>query len=419
VYQLAYPEAESSEVDMAASATAKTIGPMLAHEDFPGLYERNGYWYARYKVKGVGVKKSFGPNKTGMKKAIAHLATIQKIRDDREGYIPRTAKEKPQTANDLRATPVIIGSVTVGELCDDLLRHIQRNPKEYKDQRNPVYRIGLIKQEFGDRIATSIRPPELADWLDSVKNDKTGKPLAPASRNRLKVTLSSMYRYGKERDKIQVNPARDVKQKKIGHGVIRFLRDEEEQKIRKVLQNAVDACPTLNKQMRKRLEHRIHELTISLGTGMRKGEQYGLQRPDVDLEHRRISVRETKNGEVRHIPMNDDVYGAFKALLAMHLSRKNRAGDMPNQSPSDSIFGIGDNKKWWIETLKKAKVKNYRWHDNRHTFCSRLAQAGVPLKTIQELAGHKTIQMTARYAHMDQRHLESAVSFLNRNRAAY
>ena len=59
-----------------------------------------------------------------MKKAIAHLATIQKIRDDREGYIPKTAKEKPQTANDLRATPVITGSVTVGELSDDLLRHI-------------------------------------------------------------------------------------------------------------------------------------------------------------------------------------------------------------------------------------------------------------------------------------------------------
>jgi hypothetical protein len=147
---------------MATSATAKTIGPMLAHEDFPGLYERNGYWYARYKVKGVGVKKSFGPNKAGMKKAIAHLATIQKIRDDREGYIPKTAKEKPQTANDLRATPVITGSVTVGELCDDLLRHIQRNSKEYKDQRNPVYRIGLIKQEFGERIAASIRPREVS-----------------------------------------------------------------------------------------------------------------------------------------------------------------------------------------------------------------------------------------------------------------
>jgi len=111
--------------------------------------------------------------------------------------------------------------------------------------------------------------------------------------------------------------------------------------------------------------------------------------------------------------MNDDVCGAFKALLAMQLSRKNRAEDVPNQSPSDSIFGIGDNKKWWIETLKKAKSKNYRWHDNRHTFCSRFTQAGVPLKAIQELAGDRTIQMTARYAHMDQRHQ----SFLDSRRS--
>jgi len=82
---------------MAANTTTKTIGAMLAHEDFPGLYERKGYWYARYKVYGVGVKKSFGPNKAGMKKAIAHLATIQKIRDDREGYIPRKRNLRPPT----------------------------------------------------------------------------------------------------------------------------------------------------------------------------------------------------------------------------------------------------------------------------------------------------------------------------------
>jgi hypothetical protein len=44
---------------MAANTATKTIGAMLAHEDFPGLYERKGYWYARYRVKGVGVKKVF------------------------------------------------------------------------------------------------------------------------------------------------------------------------------------------------------------------------------------------------------------------------------------------------------------------------------------------------------------------------
>ena len=52
--------------------------------------------------------------------------------------------------------------------------------------------------------------------------------------------------------------------------------------------------------------------------------------------------------------------------------------------------------------MRRAKVRHFRWHDLRHTFCSRLAQRGVSLKVIQELAGHKTIQMSARYAHLDK-----------------
>lgn len=82
------------------------------------------------------------------------------------------------------------------------------------------------------------------------------------------------------------------------------------------------------------------------------------------------------------------------------------------------MFGIGDNKKSWEAALKDARIKAFRWHDLRHTFCSRLAQAGVSLRVIQEAAGHKTIQMSARYAHMDHTTLQNAMSVLNRNAAA-
>jgi site-specific recombinase XerD len=58
---------------------------------------------------------------------------------------------------------------------------------------------------------------------------------------------------------------------------------------------------------------------------------------------------------------------------------------------------------WFGRALEKAKIENYRWHDNRHTFCSRLAMLGENLKVIQQLAGLKTIQMSARYAHMGKR----------------
>ncbi len=67
---------------------------------------------------------------------------------------------------------------------------------------------------------------------------------------------------------------------------------------------------------------------------------------------------------------------------------------------------------WFGRALEKAKIENYRWHDNRDTFCSRLAMLGENLKVIQQLAGHKTIQMSARYAHLGEKSLRSAVDGL-------
>lgn len=94
--------------------------------------------------------------------------------------------------------------ITVADLCDDLLQHIKSDPIKFKDQRNPPYRIGLIQKAFGERPAASVTAMEINQWLNGI----TGK--APATINRLKVTFSSLYRYGKLMGKVDVNPARDV-----------------------------------------------------------------------------------------------------------------------------------------------------------------------------------------------------------------
>jgi len=60
----------------------------------------------------------------------------------------------------------------------------------------------------------------------------------------------------------------------------------------------------------------------------------------------------------------------------------------------DLVFSKAENKKWWAAALEDAGIENYRWHDNRHTFCSRLVQAGVHLKIVQEAAGHASIAST-------------------------
>jgi hypothetical protein len=69
-------------------------------------------------------------------------------------------------------------------------------------------------------------------------------------------------------------------------------------------------------------------------------------------------------------------------------------------------------RRWFEEAIFKAGIEDFSWHCLRHTFCSRLIMAGVPLKTAQELMGHKTIQMTARYAHLAPEYPRNAVEMI-------
>jgi len=99
--------------------------------------------------------------------------------------------------------------------------------------------------------------------------------------------------------------------------------------------------------------------------------------------------------------MNGSVEAAFKEL-------RGRAADVKR---NDRVFAQSP-RKWWEDAVSKAAVVGYRWHDNRHTFCSRLAMRGINLKVIQTLAGHKTLVMAGRYAHLDDASLRVAVDSL-------
>jgi site-specific recombinase XerD len=69
-------------------------------------------------------------------------------------------------------------------------------------------------------------------------------------------------------------------------------------------------------------------------------------------------------------------------------------------------------RDWFGEALNRSRIAGYHWHDNRHTFCSRLVLAGVDIRTVAALAGHATIQMTMRYAHLSPDHNRAAVDKL-------
>jgi integrase len=377
-----------------------------------GVYERDpgtNIWHVQYRLPpnngtpGKLVRKLIGTRK----QAIDYLAKVRHIRASGDGIVPTSAREPARTTAEARTEAQ---GVMFGDLCDGLLAHIRKNPTEYKDQRNPPQRIGRIKSAFGDRRAASIEPHEIAEWLDAELEG-----LAPATKNRYKAMLSAIFTFGVEgKHKLKVNPARDVKQKRVKNGVIRWLKPEEEKRLRTVLQKDVDACGPRNERLKKHMLHRIYELDVALGTGMRKGEQYSLVWPDVHFDVGELIAKDTKNGTDRVVIMIDDVMKSLKALKALNLSRKRRSKDRVNQSPADSVFSIGDNKKWWADATRKAKINDFRWHDLRHTFCSRLARKGYSTLVIKEAAGHKTLAMAGRYAHLDTTTMKNAMASLNR-----
>ena len=73
-----------------------------------------------------------------------------------------------------------------------------------------------------------------------------------------------------------------------------------------------------------------------------------------------------------------------------------------------------DVKKAWGAIKEAAKIKNFRWHDMRHHFASRLVMEGVDLNTVRELLGHADIKMTLRYAHLAPEHKARAVEKLDK-----
>lgn len=376
-----------------------------------GVYERpkgSGNWVARYKHEGHDVRKTFGSREA----AIAYLEKLRTVKREEGGLIPTTAKQVVRTRAEKAE---MIAGFTVKDLCDNLKKYIAEHPTQYKDQVNPPRRLERIKADLGNRIAASVKPAEVEAWLDGLTNghDKKGKgkPLSDASVNRYRVMLSAAYKRGIKEEKVLDNPVKGTSQRKLNNNVIRWLKPDEEKAILAAIVERIDtAIEEDHPEYANRQRHHLCEFVVSLKTGMRKGEQYNLTWADIDFKSKQIHVKKSKNGTERYIPMLPDVVQSFKTLKSMRLHRKDRRKSQPNQSSEDCCFALGDPKKWWAAVLKTAKVQNYRWHDNRHTFCSRLVQGGKSLKLVQELAGHRDIKMTARYAHLDHESKRKALA---------
>jgi integrase len=137
---------------------------------------------------------------------------------------------------------------------------------------------------------------------------------------------------------------------------------------------------------------------------MRKGEILGLKWRNLDLKNRRITVTNTKNNEIRGIPINETLY---QELVGLDRSRQ---GEYVFCNGEGEPYG--DIKRGFASALRKPGIKDFRFHDLRHTFGSHLVMQGVDLRAGQQLMGHKE-EMTMRYSHLSREHVEGAMAKLD------
>ena len=151
-------------------------------------------------------------------------------------------------------------------------------------------------------------------------------------------------------------------------------------------------------------------LIFAIWTGLRLGNIIGLKRRDVNLKNRTVYIERTKNGEPLIIPLHDRAYEVLKRRLKV----KYLEHDYVFTSPEGKPIEPNNLRRSFRITLKRAGIENLRIHDLRHTFGTRLAQAGVDLYTIARLLGHKDIRTTQRYAHHSTQSLRRGIEVLSR-----
>jgi integrase len=289
--------------------------------------------------------------------------------------------------------------------------------------------VARLKAIFADFLKVKLgglTPWQIEKWR--AERVKAGIKRSTINRNLadLKSSLTKAVGWGL----LASNPISSVKLHKLDpNAAVRFLSDDEESCLRQALEKREatmkaerkrynDWCaarrypsyPDLEKA--EFVDYLRPMVLLSLNTGLRQGEVFGLQWVDVNFQQASITLpgSRTKSGKTRHVPLNQE---ACEVLTAWRRRTEQGEGLVFPNPEGDRFNNV---RKSWLGVLAQARIKNFRWHDMRHSFASRLAMAGVDLNTIRDLLGHSDYKMTLRYAHLAPAHKAAAVAKLIRKR---
>jgi integrase len=228
--------------------------------------------------------------------------------------------------------------------------------------------------------AKDISRKTVADYISA-----RSESVAPGTVQKEITVLKHALKLAVEWELLNGNSAQGAKLPKLPEGRTRYLSPTE-------LKAALEAAPDWMRA----------PLALAAFTGMRRGELLGLQWKDADMERRRAYLRETKNGSLRVVPLNEL---AFRVLASL-----------PQGAPGDMVLPAVDGQRLSVYTerlFKKLGINDASFHSLRHTAASWLVMQGIDLYTVGQLLGHRTPRMTQRYAYLSPQYMAGAVGKLD------
>lgn len=332
-----------------------------------GLYKRGPVWWISFVSKGKRYRRSA---ETTDKK------TAQRIHDAVKGRIAEGKWIGVQEESER----------TFKELMD---RYMSEHSKvKKKSWLRDEISLNHLLPFFANHIVSDVTP----DLISKYKTLRWNEGARPATLNRELALAKHAYNIGlKEWGWCKDNPFSKVKMEKENNTRDRVLAYDEEERL-------LNVSPKWLRNI----------VTFALHTGARMGEILELTWKDVDIFRKVAIIHQGKTDGIKTIPLTPTAFEILKANAKVrHLHNSLVFPSGSGTRISDTNLG-----RTFRSALKKAGIENFRFHDLRHTFASRLAMAGKDLYLIQKLLGHREPRMVQRYAHHSIESLRSGIEIL-------
>ena len=287
-------------------------------------------------------------------------------------------------------------SHTVSDLVDRYLKE-ELNKLSESDWPSRKRQLNWWKGEIGTKTLNKVTPALIVELRNKLKSETTYRKTirSGSTVNRYLAAFSAAFVLAaSEWQWVKENPFSRVRREKENDSRTRFLSTDERTAL-------LDACKVSRNK-------NIYLITLlALSTGMRQAEILSLKWEQVNTDRGTITLYKTKNGEVRVVPL------AGLAKVELKDFGKVRSIKSPYVFSGRHLSYAQFPRSAWEAAIKKAEIKDFTFHDTRHSAASELAMNGASLHEIAAVLGHKTLAMVQRYAHLSEQHTMSVVERMN------